>query len=415
MKKYLIFLLSVLLALGTFSFAVADDAGMDSVRAMKPGAKVMIGGDARVRGKWVKNPSFDSDAENDTRAWDQRIRLKFTGEAGNGFKATTRIKVANATWGTTAGGQRATTDESVINIDYAYITVPVSTAVINAGSMLRYYGTGFMPGQFDDGYDTLEVKGTFESVSVTAFTNKVEEFTVAGDDNLKDRDDYGAILVADMGDMEAGAIVVFHNDRREEPDPNPSLIGLNGTDIGLYAKGNVSGIGLTGELAFLTGDTNKDSADNTPLGLMVKATTTVGAIGVGIGGAYATNGFTADNNYEPTLLFGDNQHTAVTKPATSSKQFGANDDAKAWIIAADANTDVMPDVNVLGRVSFASAEEAGGGDSATLLGLDGKVVVQLAKNARYIFEAAYGNPGGDLTPDDADGIIVVANRAEVYF
>ena len=44
MKKYLVFLLSVLLVLGTVSFAVADDAGMDSVRAMKPGAKVMLGG-----------------------------------------------------------------------------------------------------------------------------------------------------------------------------------------------------------------------------------------------------------------------------------------------------------------------------------------------------------------------------------
>ncbi len=408
MKKYLVILLSLVFVLSTVGFVFADDAGMDSVRAMKPGAKVQIGGDARVRGKWVKNPDFDSDAENDTRNWDQRMRVKITGEAGNGFKATMRLKVANATWGTTATGQRDTTSHESINVDYAYITLPISSVVVNAGSMLRYYGTGFMPGQYDDGYDTLEVKGTFESVTVTAFTNKVEEFNVAGDDNLKDRDDYGAILAADLGDIEAGAIVLFHNDRREEPDPNPSLIGVNGTDIGLYAKGNVSGIGITGELAFLTGDTNKDSADNTPFGLMVQASTTVGAIGVGVGGGYATNGFTSDNNYKPTLLFGRDQHTAIA-------EFGSEDDSKAWIITGEANTDIMENVNVLGRVGYASAEEAGGGDSASLLELDGAVVVQLAKNARYIFEAAYGNPGGDLTPDEADAIVVIANRAEVYF
>jgi len=408
MKKYLVILLSLLFVLGSFSFVIADDGGMDSIRAMAPGAKMLIGGDARVRGKWVKNPDFDSDADNDTRRWDQRIRLKFTGEAGNGFKAITRIKVANAAWGTPGDGTRNTTSHNSINVDYAYIVVPISSLVINAGSMNRYYGTGFMPGQYDDGYDTLEVVGKFESVTVTAFTNKVQEFNVAGDDNLKDRDDYGVILVADLGDISAGAIAVMHRDGRDEPTPNPTQIGLTGTDIGLYAKGTVAGIGVSAELAFLTGDTNKDSADNTPLGFMVQASTTVGAIGVGAGAGYATNGFTADNNYVPTLLIGQDQHTAIG-------QFGSADDSKAWIIHADANTDVMEDVNVKGGVSYTSGEEAGGGDSATMLELDGKVIVQLAKNARYIFEAAYGNPGGDLTPDDSDAIIVIANRAELWF
>jgi hypothetical protein len=405
MKKYLVFLLSVLMILGTVSFVVADDGGMDSVRSMKAGTKMMIGGDARVRGRWVKNPSFDSDAENDTRAWDQRVRLKFTGEAGNGFKATTRIKVANGTWNAGANTKPSTS----ITIDYAYITLPISSVVINAGSMNRYYGTGFMPGQYDDHYDTFEVVGKFESVTVTAFTNKIMEINTTGDDNLKDLDDYGVSLVADLGDMEAGAMVLFHNDGREEPTPNPALIGLNGTDIGVYAKGDVSGIGVGAELAFLTGDINKDAADNTPLGFMAYAKTTVGAIGVRVDGGYATNSFTSDNNYKPTLLFGNDQHTAVLG------QFGAAADAKAWIIAGTANTDVMEDVNVLGRVGYGSVEEAGGGDKASLLELDGAVVVQLAKNARYIFEAAYGNPGGDLTPDDADSIIVIANRAEIYF
>ena len=410
MKKYLVILLSLLFVLGSFSFVIADDGGMDSIRAMAPGAKMLIGGDARVRGKYVKNRDFDSeDADDDTRSWDQRVRLKFTGQVGNGFKVTTRIKVANATWGTTAGGQRATTDESSLNIDYAYITVPISSLVINAGSMNRYYGTGFMPGQYDDGYDTFEVVGKFESVTVTAFTNKITELNVTGDDNLKDLDDYGAILVADLGDIEAGAIVILHNDGRDEPTPNPTQIGLTGTDIGLYAKGTVAGIGLTGELAFLTGDTNEDSAGNTPFGLMVQASTTVGAIGVGVGGGYATNGFTSDNNYVPTLLIGTDQHTAIG-------QFGSADDYKAWLIHADANTDVMENVNVKGGVSYTSVEEAGGGDSATILELDGKVVVQLAKNARYIFEAAYGNPSGDARPaNEEDGIIVLANRAELWF
>jgi hypothetical protein len=399
MKKYLVILLSLVFVLSTVGFVFADDAGMDSVRAMKPGAKVQIGGDARVRGIWFKNPSFDSDADDDNRFYDQRIRLKFRGEAGNGVSANLRLYISNSPkW----DGTNNTNCEGCILVDYAYITIPVSTATVDAGLMKENFGNTLY--LYDDRYDILKVSGQFESVKVSVFTRKIVDTfdTVIGDENLKDFNDYGATLVANVNDIEAGAIIVYHHDNRQTV---PGTDNDTGTDISLYANAAMNGINVGGELTFLTGDINKTPDDNTPLGLMLFAKTTVGAIGVRADFAFASNLFTANNNYVPSLLIGTDQNTAILNFASIA------DDEKAWLAAGTVDTDVMENVNVKGRVAYWSAKD-GAGDTNSLLELDGIVSYQIAKNARYIVEAAYGNPSDEI---GEDAIIVLANKAELYF
>ncbi|UCH82263.1 MAG: hypothetical protein JSW20_06410 [Nitrospiraceae bacterium] len=412
MKRYLVILLSLVFVLGTVSFAVADDGGMDSVRAMQPGAKVMLGGDMRVRGTWKKNNDFDKDTinpKNDNAYYDQRFRLKIKGEAGNGVSANVRLYMANSVkWD---GAANSCT--GCIKIDYAYVTVPVSTFTVNAGLMKTYYGNAFMnneniPGQMGDQFDerreTIEVIGTFETVTIKAFTSKIADTfdSVTGDENLKDFNDYGVMLVADLGEIEAGGIVIYHHDNRETI---PGTGNDDGTDISIYAKGAMQNIKVGAEVVFLTGDINKDSADNTPLGFMAYAETTVGAIGVRADAAFSMNGYQASYSYEPTLLIGTTQQTALT-------DFTSFDDENAFLIAASANTDVMENVNALARVAYWNAKPTGGGDSLGLLELDGEILVQIAKNARYFIEAAWGNPNDELGEDSA---FVLANRVELFF
>jgi hypothetical protein len=415
MKKYLVILLSVLFVLSTVGFVIADDGGMDSVRAMKPGAKVQIGGDARVRTTYLKKTDF-TDNDSDNRFTDQRIRLKIKGDAGNGVSANLRLYIANSVkWD---GAANACT--GCIRIDYAYVTVPVSTLTVNAGLIKKYYGLAFMRGnteipgiqtdQWDNRFESYEVIGKFETVTVKVFLNKqIDTFdTVVGDDNLKDFNDYGVSLVADLGDIEVGGMVLYHHDNRAEVGAAGGTAadqGFTGTDISIYAKGKVSNIGLGGEIVFLTGDMNEDSAGETPLGLMVYAETTVGAIGVRADAAYVSNSYTASYSYTPTLVIGTVQQTGIFDMA-------AADDAKAWLIAGSANTDVMENVNILGRVAYASFEDPTGGDDPNILELDGVVKVQIAKNARSFIEVAYVNPSDELGEDAA---IVFANRVELYF
>jgi len=415
MKKYLVILLSVLFVLSTVSFVIADDGGMDSVRSMKPGAKVMLGGDMRVRTTYLKQTDFTDD-DNDNRFTDQRFRLKVKGESGNGISANLRLYIANSVkWD---GAANACT--GCIRIDYAYITVPVSTLTVNYGLIKKYYGLRFMRGntdipgiqtdQSDNRFESLEVIGKFESVTVKVFYNKqIDTFdTVVGDDNLKDFNDYGASLVADLGDIEVGGMVLYHHDNRAEvgnPGGTAADQGFTGTDISIYAKGNVSNIGLGGEIVFLTGDMNEDAAGETPFGMMVYAETTVGAIGVRADAAYVTNSYTASYDYQPMLSIG-------TVSQTGQFDFFAADDAKAWLIAGSANTDVMENVNLLGRVGYASFEDPTGGDDPSIVELDGVVKVQIAKNARSFFEVAWVNPSDEAGDDAA---VVLANRVELYF
>lgn len=399
MKKYLVFILSVLFVLSSVSFVIADDGGMDSVRSMKPGAKVQLGGDARVRGIWFKNADFIKDDDNDNRYYDQRVRLKIKGEAGNGISANVRFYITNSPKWDGTSNTRCT---GCILVDYAYITVPVSSVTVDAGLKKMYFGNQFYLS--DDPFDLLQISGSAGDVKFSAFTRKVDDTfdTVTTDANLKDFNDYGATLVVKMNDIEAGAIAVLHHDNRE------TVVGTtndNGLDFSLYANAAVSGINAGAELTFLSGDMNKTAADKTPLGLMIFAKTSVGAIGVRADFALASNTFTAQNNYEPSLLFGTNQNTATSN-------FGSiADEKKAWLLAGTVDTDVMEDVNVLGRVVYTSAKNAAD-TSLSLLELDGRVTVQLAKNAKYVVEAAYGNPNDDK---GTDAVVVLANRAELYF
>jgi hypothetical protein len=277
-----------------------------------------------------------------------------------------------------------------------------------------YFGHGFLDGQYDDGFDRLQTTYDFGTVKLTTFSNKQVETSpsvaqtaniVTGEENLSDFDDYGAILIADLGDFELGGMAIYHRDNRQ----TAGVDNLDGTDIGIYAKGDISGIGVGAEIAFVTGDRKilTSPQDETPFGLMAYASTSVGAIGLKVDVAYLTNGYEADNNYVPTLLVGTDQNTALF-------DLKAEDNANTWLIAGSADTDVMDNVNVLGRLAYVSIQnEDDAGDAGTIFEIDGVVKVQLAKNARWILEASYGSPT-DITASD-DGHTMLAHKAEVYF
>ena len=413
MKKYLVFLLSVLLVLGSVSFVIADDAGMDSVRAMSPGAKVQIGGDARVRGIWFHNSDFDdSGDDNDNRYLDQRIRLKFKGEAGNGISANLRLYISNSPqW----DGTSQTNCTGCILVDYAYITIPIPVidATLMAGLQKMNWGNKLY--LWDDRYDVIQTSRMFGDVKLTTFTRKIDDTfdTLVGDDNLKDLNDFGVSLVANVNDIEAGALLIFRSDTRDEPDPNPLSTGLDRFDISLYGKAAISNFNVGGELVFITGDRKIEISpeDNTPMGLILDAETTVGAIGIRADVAWLSNGFVANDNYVPTLMIGTDQNTALFNLL-------AADDESTILVAGTVDTDVMDNVNLMGRVAWITGTggAADNGDDVDGFEIDGRVSIQLAKNARYTLEGGIIIPGDDwFTGASDDSASVIAHRAELWF
>ncbi len=426
MKKYLVFLLSVLLVLGSVSFVIADDAGMDSVRAMSPGAKVQIGGDARVRGIWFHNADFDdSGDDNDSRYMDQRIRLKFKGEAGNGISANLRLYISNSPkW----DGTENTNCTGCILVDYAYITIPIPVidATLMAGLQKMNWGNKLY--LWDDRYDVIQTQRMFGDIKLTTFTRKIDDSSVVGgsapqvadpitgvvgDDNLKDLNDYGISLVANINDIEAGALLIYRADTRDEPDPNPMNTGLDRFDISLYAKAAMAGFNIGGELAFITGDRKIELSpeDNTPMGFILDAETTVGAFGLRADVAWLSNGFVANDNYVPTLMIGTDQNTALVNLA-------AADDESTILVAGTVNTDVMDNINLLARFAWLTGTggAADNGDDVDAFEIDGQVSIQLAKNARYVIEGGIIIPGNDwFTGTSDDSASVIANRAELWF
>ena len=140
MKKYFVVLLSLMFVLSAFTFAGADDAGMDSVRAAQPGTKVILGGDAAIRGIWQKNYDMDSNADDaDNRFFDERVRLKIDVDAGDGIALKSRIILfgdANGDEVVLDGDNTARHDYTV---DYAYIHVPIASVAIDAGLYKRSF------------------------------------------------------------------------------------------------------------------------------------------------------------------------------------------------------------------------------------------------------------------------------------
>ncbi|MDH4027949.1 MAG: porin [Nitrospirota bacterium] len=382
MKKYLVLVLTLIFVL---SLAVAAFA------------EVKLSGDARVRGIWKNNYDMDTDADDeDDRYYDQRFRLKVVGDAGNGIEARARLEFANSAWG---NGQ-ATKDNPLV--EYAYLHIPIASVTVDAGLKTRDYGYGFLTDMYDQEFETIEASMTFDTVTVTAFTDKVTDTRAAetGSDNLKDYDNYGLSVSAKVGEINIGALIASQKDARPATDVDGNIYDIN-------ASANINNIAIKAELAYLTGDINEDTEGNDPMGFFVSAAMPMGQINVHGAIAYAADGYTADDDFTPTVFIGTDQNTAAL-------DFAATDDESSYAVVVGADYSVNDDLGVSAKLAYLSQDAMGvGGDDRTAIEFDAGLSYKIAANASYSLDFGYLSPS-DWTAED-DAAIALAHKVQISF
>ncbi len=404
MKKLLIVLLSAMFVLSGLTFVFADDGGQDSVRSMKAGGSLAIGGDARIRGTWQKNYALDSDADADMRRFSSRVRLYITGKAGNGIEARTKMTVSDGTW-----DNKANTVQDV-GTNYAYLHIPIGSIAIDGGLMERSFGNKFHTDYTSEARDTLQVSTSLGDTGVGAFIDKISENTAAGDENLEDYDNWGVYVNHSAGNIQAGVLLVYENDKTTADDEN-------GTEFDVYVNADVGSIGIAAELAYTTGDIagNENADGDAKMGGFVSAAMPMGQMAVSGAIAYATNGYVADSHFTPTVFLGTDQVTAIADFGATLAGTPAADD-KVFAIVGSVDYDVNDDMSAKGTLAYVSLGGQSGktaGDDASFFELDASMSYKIADNASYGLAFGYLAPS-DLTADD-DAAIALSHNISIYF
>ncbi len=409
MKKLLIVLLSAMFVVSGFTFVFADDGGQDSVRARKAGASVTIGGDARARGTWAKEYDLDStDADDDMRTFDSRLRLFVVGKAGNGIEARGKVTLSDGTWGTMDANGAADT-AGVINSNYAYLHIPIGAVVVDAGRKERSFGKKFHDDYTSEARDTLEISTMLGDTGVGVFPDKVvENIAGIGDDNLEDTNNYGVYVNHSTGNLAVGALIVFESAK--------GAVDTDGTELVVYAATDIGNIGITGELAYTTGDIagNENADGDAMMGAFVSASMPMGQMSVTGTVAYAGNGYVADSHFTPTVFVGTDNPTAIGNFGATLSGTPAADDTVLGVIAT-VNYDVNDDIGAVGRVAYLSLGGQSGktaGDDASAFEIDLGASYKLSDNAKYAIDLGFLIPS-DLTADDATAM-ALAHKVEVY-
>jgi hypothetical protein len=396
MKKLLILVLSIMLVAGSFAAVYASDGGMDSVRSAVEGSKVIIGGDARVRGVCKYNYDTNDDVDDDDCYWDQRLRLNITGQITGGVEVRVRLNAGETTWGT-GSGTFGSDEDSTVTTDYAYIHIPIGPVFVDVGQMPYSWGNKFLV--WDERVDRLAIHGHSGDVTVGVFGDKLDDNQAGPDGFLNnDVDQYGITAVYSANDAEAGAIVVFVRD-------DLSLVDNDGYYGSIYANATVSGVNVMAEVAVLGGDRFETAGEeDNPWGGFISAEMGMDALTVGLLGAITQNTYSADSHFTPTVFIGTDNPAAMS-------DFGALGDS--LLIVGSVEFAATPELDVYGKLAYADYEPYPSGSDFNAFEVDAGLTFDVANNTTYSIDVGYLSPD-DFSAQD-DGAIAVLSKVQVYF
>ncbi|MBI5674256.1 MAG: hypothetical protein HZC48_00310 [Nitrospirae bacterium] len=429
MKKLLVLVLSIMFVAGAFTSAYAAHG---EALANLEGSKVILGGDMRVRGVCKINHDTIEDIDDDNCYWDQRVRLTVTGQIGD---AEVRTRFTTATNTDAVSQHNAKWDGAEetggsLNVDYAYLHVPVAGIVIDAGRQKATFGNSFY--QDDVAKDRFKISAKVGDATIGAYTDKMSENSNGNEGFLSnDVDDYGIYADYSAGDINGGVLVVFSND--DQVDDN------DGTDATAYVNTKVGNVGLKGELSLKTGDRYEyldantlDTVDDTQWGGFVSADMGMDAVTVGGVVAFTANGYVADKHFQPTAMVGSNQPAAVMNfgAAPSVVQMaaeailpGATVTVDTLLAALNVGYQATPELSVYGRgayMDFADSTVTANGVGATADDVDASaweidagLKYQISKGVTYSVDLGY------LIPDNITGVddnmLSITNQFTVNF
>jgi hypothetical protein len=398
MKKLLVLVLSIMFVAGAFTSAYATPG---EVWSKMEGSKIILGGDARVRGVCRINHDTNSDVDDDNCYWDQRVRLTVTAQVGDA-EVRTRFTTENPTdavnphstmWDGTSetGGS--------LNVDYAYLHIPIAGIVIDAGRQKATFGNKFY---YDDvARDRFQISAKVGDANIGVLTDKRDESQ--GPDGFfnNDIDDYGFFAVYKAGDIEGGALVLLRRDELVAIDED-----VDGIDVTTYVKAKAGAVGVKGELSMKTDDYNYVTTDNdTQWGGFVSADIGMDAVTVGGLLAGTLNGFVADKHFAPTAMIGRDNPTAMGN-------FGARGDSLLGVISASFKA--TPELSVNGKAAYAHYESYPDTNTdSSAIEFDAGLKFDISKGVTYSVDLGYLIPN-DYSSED-DNVLSVMNKFAIDF
>jgi len=400
MKKYLIVFLSMLLVAAMSVAAYATNGG-----------KVTIGGDAYVRGIWNGNFDMNNDADDSVRYWDQRVRLTITGDVANGVELRVRLTTDDDKW------NGASNTGGTLDVDYAYLHVPVGSVVLDLGRQKSTWGHELLESGVTR--DRAKVTSTAGPLTVGLYTDKLSDNNTSSSaalTNSDDIDNYGIFVIHKAGNAEGGLLVELYND-----DSSADSADQDGTKGSAYAKVSAGGAAITAEVAIKNGGiyetTDKDGdKSETQWAAFAGAELPTGQLTVtGLLGL-TRNGFVADKHFTPTVLIGTDNPTAIADFGENPNNTSVAQDS--FLAVAGVKLSPQPAMTVYGKAAFLSmkaydSDFASGEDKATAVEVDAGLEYQIAQNTTYNIDFGYMFPK-DITADD-DNVMTLAHSLSVKF
>jgi len=286
----------------------------NSIAAGVGAAEIAFDGDARARFNYHRNyQDVDSlkPQESEESFWTSRVRLQFKINTKGGAYAVGRFCLADGVWDgadNTAGGALSYGQKSNLDVDVAYIGVPVGPVALEAG---MGYNTMSRFIRGDDAYDFVRAVYATDATTVTVFMEKLSEYEwnmttdpSTGDKTpLLDQDgnpvidngfttdhdinQYGVNLIQKLaGGWRMNAVFFYLDDQQA---------GNNGIAADFFFIGKVGDIGLAAEAAYK--NSVYQGTGKAGFGGYVSATMPLGLASIAMTAGATGNGFTASGNF----------------------------------------------------------------------------------------------------------------------
>lgn len=233
---------------------IAAAAGLMLTGAMISSAvaSVEIAGNARTRYQYFSDYDFGlHNAATEDYSADRfynRVRLNVTGTTASGATAYVQFNAGDATWGN--GGMTG------INVDYAYMDVPVGCAAARLGRQEIVLTPGFHAGT---DLDAAKVSWTNEATTLVGFYaiinsdyDVAEQFAVDQVEQHEDRV-WGAALIQGFGDWSMTAATTYVQLDLTTTDDGPVqdlTLPDSGFNAALMVAGPLGPVAFAGELGY---------------------------------------------------------------------------------------------------------------------------------------------------------------------
>jgi hypothetical protein len=343
---------------------IAAAAGLFRVgSAVSAAAAVTLSGDARARWYYEKYQDgniLGRDEEKKTdEHWSGRVRVKIDADTKGGAYIRTRIRLADARWGT--GNTRTNKDNSIYT-DWAYIGMPIGPVTFEGGSMPVNITKWSV---WDARADQAVVKYGFDATELMLIWQKRFEADpgqgadYSGDDN--DIQNIWGVWKQGFRDWNFTGAFVYTEDSlstnlADYPPGTPEVPEIAARDLSGWggtfnAAGPIGPVAMVGEIAVMEDSVNGQVEDKTGYGFYLQGSMDFGAASATLNGGYTKNGYVADDDFGFIMIGGA---SAITPEVAA--QVGQNGDT--WWIGGIAGYQVSEKLSLKGTLVYASSDTA---------------------------------------------------------